>query len=655
VVTGVVCVGAGGSLDWVEALSVEAPVIVEDAESLAREVAAMAPRDVVVVLGPARLSEGWFERLLQAAASGDDEGVLASVGAVGVAAEDFDAVAQRILAAATGARPRVDAIVTPAVLLRGRALGLVGGLDPGSPSAADALRGFGRRCSAFSLTHLVADDVVVAGPEIAFDVLADGGSNAEPTGRVAANARRRVRGAEVTIDARTLGPGSAGTKVHTIELIAALARTEALRLRVVLPPDAPDDVRAALAEHETVAMVTYEEAVQRPERTDLVHRPYQVYTLDDLALLRLLGDRVVVTYQDSILYRTPEYFEGRDDWDAFRRVTRIAMAAAERVIFESRHVLNEALRDELIDEKQAVVVPIGTDHHVTGAAEAPRRPDVVAPELASSFLLCLGSDLRHKNRPFALRLLAALRDAGWDGKLVLAGAHVPHGSSRAEEDELLAESPALAEAVLRLGPVDAGERAWLMDNCAALVYPSVDEGFGLVPFEAGHAGIPCLFAPQGALAEMAGDDAALVAWDPEASAARVLPLLAPGPERERHVAALRAAADRYTWDEAARRLLEVYEAALAGPARAPSQLAWESAEREHRMLEVHGEYMGAVRALEEMRATIGEDGIALVGTGGTLPEEIRRPLLAVTARRPLRAVLFAAVRVAYRLGSRRSP
>ena len=53
-----------------------------------------------------------------------------------------------------------------------------------------------------------------------------------------------------------------------------------------------------------------------------------------------------------------------------------------------------------------------------------------------------------------------------------------------------------------LGAVDEAEKAWLYANAALVLYPTVNEGFGLVPFEAADAGAPCLWAAHSSLAEL---------------------------------------------------------------------------------------------------------------------------------------------------------
>ena len=89
-------------------------------------------------------------------------------------------------------------------------------------------------------------------------------------------------------------------------------------------------------------------------------------------------------------------------------------------------------------------------------------------EPRQGFLLCLGTDFRHKNRVFALRLLAALReDHDWQGSLVLAGTHIPVGSSLELERAFLEEHRELREAVVTLGSVSEQEKAWLMGHAAS--------------------------------------------------------------------------------------------------------------------------------------------------------------------------------------------
>jgi len=98
----------------------------------------------------------------------------------------------------------------------------------------------------------------------------------------------------------------------------------------------------------------------------------------------------------------------------------------------------------------------------------------------------------------------------------------------------------------------------------AVLFPSLDEGFGLPLLEAFAAGTPVVASNAGAIPEVAGDAALLSApEDPEALADNLLRLLTDSQVRERQVAAGRARAALYTWSASAAAHREVYEAVIS--------------------------------------------------------------------------------------------
>jgi len=133
----------------------------------------------------------------------------------------------------------------------------------------------------------------------------------------------------------------------------------------------------------------------------------------------------------------------------------------------------DAISEELIEPEYATVCGEGVELPRVSGARRPRDvPD------GHDLLVMIGSDYLHKNRLFALELLAELRRRGWDGTLVLAGAHVVHGGSAAAEAELLRALPDLAAHVRDVGPVPESEKLWLLTNAAAVLVraPTRDSG-----------------------------------------------------------------------------------------------------------------------------------------------------------------------------------
>jgi GT2 family glycosyltransferase len=567
---------------------------------------ATAPADVVVVNSDCVVTPGWFEGLRAAAASDTriatvsamaDNATIASVSGDG----EPDRVAETVRAASKRLYPRLPTAIGHCFLVRRSALELIGGFDPAfSPGYGEEVD-FSQRCLLHGMVHVLADDVWVqhSGEGSFSDRAAALQAEHErlveeryPWYRGAVRlagesavgpARRALRPLSVTIDGTALGPVTMGTQVTTLALVRALAERDDVRVRLALAPGAE-----ALPDVECVA------ADAPGERTDVVHRPAQVVAPVNLAWLDGLGERIVITHQDLIAYSNPGYFESFEAWDEHRTLTRQSLALADATVFISEHVRQEALAEQLVEH--SAVVPQGVDHPTA----SPERPDGVRE---GDFIVLVGADFKHKNRAFGVKLVEALRARGWDGSLVLAGPHVEHGS----------------DGLSGLGPVSEAEKTWLYENAALALYPTVAEGFGLVPFEAARAGTACMFAPVSSLPEVVGEElATLVPWDVEVSADRALELLRDEGKRQRLTHAIGERGRGYTWAATAERLVDVYRGALSRPP-------------------------------EPMRSRPrSEVANALVGPGGHLPPDIQRALLAISTRPALRGPAFAALRASYR-------
>lgn len=610
--------------------------------------------DLVLVSAACRLPEGWLERL-RAAALGDNVVATATPmsnegGTVGVSDGGHPDAAQRIVAEAVGAHPRLLIGGPHCVYVRRAAIELVGGIPPGYGALDDVIAALCERCVQAGLVNVLADDVYVTcestpgenrvTPTTAL-MEVDRSDDRSALHRSLVLAASVLTGLTVTIDARALdrtAPG--GTQRYTRELVLALARHTDAAVRVVVAPDIAPAAAAQLADAERVQLITYEQAVSGARPTHVVHRPQQVFSVGDLNLLTLLGDRLVITHQDLISYHNPSYHETVEDWEQYRRITRLALTTADRVLFFSEHSRGDAGAEDLVAPDRCEVI---------GAAVA-REPaaDPVAPPSAperEEFILCLGPDYRHKNRSFAIAVIGALRaQHGWPGKLVLAGAHVAHGSSRAQEVQRLGADAELGHAVVDLGSVDEPRREWLLRHARAIIVPSVVEGFGLVPLEAAEAGIPCLFAPQSSLIEVMDRSlATLVTWDETASARNVMPLLADGPPRRLHVEQLRASTARWSWEQIAGQLIGAYERALRAPHRAAAVRAWQELERERYLVELRQRLLGL------------GDSIALAGPDGFLSASEQRGLLRVGSRPAMRRLTLWPFALLGSIGSRKAP
>lgn len=520
-------------------------------DALSDAAAAAAPADVVALAPGCLVGRGWLEGLRGAAGA---DASLASASALGadrvfsdtadLSVEWLDLAATDVAAHAVRNRPRLPAPDGACVYLRRSALDLVGAHDLLS------LDGFGRRCVARGLSHVLADDVLVLSQDTTSG-REDARSPSGPLARAVGAARRAVRSMTVLIDARALSGPRDGTRLHVLKLTEAVAGTGEVSLSVLVTAGVDPSTRAMLEALPRVNVLIAGDGQTRQPRADVAHRPHQVSSPADLAVLARLGERLIITHQDLISFHHPDYFPSATASAGYRHLTRRALAVADRVLFFSEHVRVDALAEELVEPARAEVVHIGVDHAVVDPAPVPVPPrGAETLEDQDELILCLGSDFAHKNRLFALEVVRELQERhDWPGRLVLAGPHVRYGSSREDEQRLLEGSPRLAGAVVSLDEVTEAGKAWLMARTRLVLYPTVHEGFGLIPFEAADAGVPCLWAAGTALGELLPEDAAgVVTWDAAATADAALSLMRDATAAAANVAAVQAAADALRWE-----------------------------------------------------------------------------------------------------------
>jgi glycosyltransferase involved in cell wall biosynthesis/GT2 family glycosyltransferase len=622
-----------------------------------------APADTVVVNSDCVVAPGWFEGMRHAAYDDTNvatataltnHGTIVSVPARNGPRRDlpqdveFLGAARTVRATSARLRPRIPTCVGHCFYVRREALELVGPFDPAFSPAYGEEVDFSQRCTLHGLVHVVADDVLVlhrqggslndegeAHPiQLSHDRIIDARypyyqrliqetakSSQSRLARSLGSARRALGELTVTIDGRSLGPILTGVQLHVLELIGALHRTGATALRIVVPPDLGDYARAALETIGDVELIDETVVQHDVERSAVVHRPLQVSNVGDLELMSQLGDRAVLTQQDLIAYRNPGYFPGFTQFSRYRRLARRALAYADAVVFVSHHAARDAVREDLVVPERARIAYNGVDHQMVGVAATPRPPAGCERLGEDDMLLCLGTDFRHKNRLFALRLVEQLQlRHNWEGRLVFAGPRVQDGSSAGDEAAFLAAHPLVSDSLIGLPAIDEDEKAWLYERATALLYPTLYEGFGLMPFEAANAGTPALWAAQTSLAEVLPAEAAtLVPWDPAASADAVIDVLRDRARAAELLDHVRRAGACFRWDRTASELVDIYREAGERPAREARLAAIETDELEAERDDLERKYA-------ELLAGFTDDGRRLVGSGGLLSPSQQRVL-----------------------------
>jgi glycosyltransferase involved in cell wall biosynthesis len=370
----------------------------------------------------------------------------------------------------------------------------------------------------------------------------------------------------VLVDMRCCMYPVSGTQVHALNLVSELATKNDVDVSILMPVHPHDSVRSRL-DALPLAVARYGEGQPIDPPPHVFHRPYQVFEghISDLVMPDV---RLVITHQDLILDRTPSYFRSEERWRNYAAATALSLVAADEVVFYSEHARLEAVGDGLLDQSKTSVVPPGTNHIRTNSVEErPSRLNHLIDSAESKFLLFIGNDYVHKNRFFAVRVaeeLTRVYDLG--STLVCVGGRPTRGASPANRNPFRGKRAGRSPGFVDLGRVTDAELWWLYRNASLVLFPSLYEGFGLIPFEAAAAGTPCVYGDRSSIGEYLPSEGALLdLGDVGETARRLQRVLRDSVLSDGIVRATRLAGSSLTWSRTANSYVQIYHRALARP------------------------------------------------------------------------------------------
>lgn len=260
----------------------------------------------------------------------------------------------------------------------------------------------------------------------------------------------------------------------------------------------------------------------------------------------------VLTIHDLIPLRIPETVSGARG-AAFRLLLRRAAHASDAVIAPSEQTAADLGELLGLARDRIHVIPYAADPDLVAANTQAPGTQTDAP-----FALCVGAARPHKNHVRLIEAWCAVTPAI---QLVIAGpGHTPSSAAVRR-----AEALGIGNRVRWLGEVSDAELAALYRDAELVVVPSEIEGFGLPAIEAMANGAAVACSDTAALREVAGDAAAYFpARDVDAMADVIGSLLNDRDRLDRLARAGLARAAAFSWEECARRTLEVYRSIVRG-------------------------------------------------------------------------------------------
>ena len=370
----------------------------------------------------------------------------------------------------------------------------------------------------------------------------------------------------IVIDLTSLLPEATGCDVYTTQLVRHLGRADAVNTYVLCVnaedralfrgTHPPNFSILPISCRPRTARLAFQQALLPAAalllRADVVHSPSFISPF-----LRL-GRRQVLTVHDMTFFSLPEFHIPLRRSAAFKNFVLRSIRSSDAVLTPSA-----ATRDHI----RTIVPSVAADClHVVPYGISPsffvRSPEDTAREsrrlnLPESYILAVGTIEPRKNLG---RLI--------DSYLWLVENHqicehlVIAGRLGWNYEDILAklEAPALRGRVHRIGFVPAGDLPWYYAAAKVCAYPSIQEGFGFPPLEAMACGVPVVSSDSSSLAENL-DGAAILAppEDTRALAHALLRLISDPSLHARTREAGLARAARFSWDETARRTIEVYK------------------------------------------------------------------------------------------------
>ncbi len=380
------------------------------------------------------------------------------------------------------------------------------------------------------------------------------------------------------VDAHAIGRHLTGNEVYVRSLLGALAAQapDCDFVAYVSSESARHAVPAGMATRRVASnpfcRLGFDLGVQvRRDRPDLLHVQYTAPLACPVP--------VVVTVHDVSFLEHPEYFTAGRAWQ-LRLTVRRTVRRAARVLTGCDFSRAQILRAyPELDERRVVVAPYAAASVFRPISRESASAEVLDRfSLPGPFVLSVGDLQPRKNQIGLITAFARLARAYPRLKhtLALVGKDTWF-SSRVRE---AARRSGVADRIRFLGFVSDAELLQLYNACELFVFPSLYEGFGLPALEAMACGRAVVCSGVSALPEVV--DGAAILVDPEKPdeiARGMADVLLDAELRGRmERLGLRRAAG-FTWQETARRTLEVFQEVAARPRRHAQKLSHASVAR----------------------------------------------------------------------------
>lgn len=258
----------------------------------------------------------------------------------------------------------------------------------------------------------------------------------------------------------------------------------------------------------------------------------------------------VMTFHDFIFEEFPTYGKSLSSflnykikWAIWRILLAINLRRARKIITISNFVREQILRREPSVENKIEVIYNGLTH----------LPPASAPTFSvqKPFFLMVGNSYPHKNHAIVLKLLKKYRAEISEHFYLLT-----HRDRFSEALEKTISDAGLSDRIHIVFDASDSTLAWMYENCEALIFPSLSEGFGIPPLEALFFKKPVIAAKTSSLPEILESSATW--FEPTNEDSLFDALLKSKNQKNNGESVLH----KYSWDAAAKSTRILYQSVL---------------------------------------------------------------------------------------------
>jgi glycosyltransferase involved in cell wall biosynthesis len=372
----------------------------------------------------------------------------------------------------------------------------------------------------------------------------------------------------IGFDASQVGDGKAGCGYYADSLIRQLAGLDSTNQYVLYPtfgdgvwdptwphlplPVRASNVRRGPGQRSRAELQAFWSTPRIDERR--LENPDIVHAHNFFCPRGLKHARLVYTLHDLAFVAHPEWTTETNRITCFSGAFHASLYA-DRIIAVSDYTRRHFLRTFPHFPPERVSVVYSGSRYANPSTED--RPPGLPGLTSDGFWLSVATLEPRKNHQRLLRAYARLKaESGPVLPLVLAGGN----GWLMEHFEGLVHDLGLGDDVILTGYVEDRALHWLYSHCFGFVYVSLFEGFGLPVVEAMSCGAATLTSNTTALPEVVGDAGLMVDPLDEGAIADGMRRIVCG-EVDRQALKQRAIerAGMFSWRQAARRVLEIYE------------------------------------------------------------------------------------------------